>query len=728
MNRRFLTAAVLIAATVTSCKESLQESPNPVEESTPLSLSITIDDLSSKTAYEPDGGGLKCSWNAGDSVSVLALKNGKLVNVYQFVTATGGKTASFEGHYSGEGVDSFICVYPPLKGSKSIGFKSRRLPGASEPSFRISVGDDCLTFAGGGSAKLSQAADADASHIAYIDLMTGVADPAQPASGVNMTKHIDVWKVLASIPALTANEKIRSMTLTLSGGSPFSFGTATLPLSSSALWSSSSSTSSWTITFGPYQMGNFSGLLTDAHTLTTYIPVFPLASASALQGDVARTLTVSVRTDKGIYEVVKNIPARTGSGEYAYALTGGRLDTINAALEKISDVGVPTGTCEPDLGWVFFDEGPYTLDTTLDDINPGTYTLKLVTDMSLIGNSPNVIFTCQTTIGSDGKLHVDLGNLDPGFYQVRLGSSYSFIIGVRPDAVYSPIDAKPDFDQFWAETFAELDAIPYETELTPVAEYTNSTRACYEVRYKSFGGAISGGVISIPVAAGKYPVKLKFMGYGNTQTYFSPNSNPGYIEFEVSIRSQGLFKSGSKWDCQGLESKETYYYRGAYCDVKRAIDYVMSLDKTDPDRVVAWGSSQGGALATIAAALDSRIKATSPTAPFLSDFPDYYKIATFPMNNDIFPAADAAGIPRSQVLDMLTYFDVKNFAPRITCPVLMVIGLQDVTCPPHTNLAIYNNLSSTDKQYLILPKNIHNEWSNPLTSQRVNAFLAQYLK
>ena len=52
---------------------------------------------------------------------------------------------------------------------------------------------------------------------------------------------------------------------------------------------------------------------------------------------------------------------------------------------------------------------------------------------------------------------------------------------------------------------------------------------------------------------------------------------------------------------------------------------------------------------------------------------------------------------------MLSYFDTKNLATLITCPVLMNFSLQDTTCPPHTVWAPYNNLASTEKQYIPNP-------------------------
>lgn len=722
-------AFILTLALTVACAGE-KKNATPHSDTFSMSLNISISDLSAKTAYTADGGALKCSWSAGDSVSVISVKDGKVQCVDRFVTAAGGRTATFEGKYFGKNADAVICLYPPLKGTQALGYSSRRLPGAADPTFRLAIGDDCLTFAGSTKVSFVQSADADVSHIAWTDVMTGAVDLAHPESGVTMTKHSDVLAVSASIPDLGSNERVREMTLSLSVGSPFAFGAATLALPASGLWQASSASSSTTLKFGT------AGFMTDAHAVTAYIPVLPLQGASALQGDQEREITISVITDKAQYSAVKAIPAHS-AGDYAYPLTGGHIDHITATLEAGSippqPVVTTTGICDPDKGWVFFDAGPYTLNTTVDPsvVPAGSASFQLVRDLSLQGGmTVDVVLSTTTTIGANGELNVPLGNLEPGFYQVRIrNDQHRFFIGVRPDDVLSPVDKKADFDSFWESTFAEVDAMPFtDVTWTPVPDNTNSVRACYEVRYTSWGGVTGGGVISIPVAAGKYPVRMQFLGYGNDASYRNPNERPTTIDFQVSTRDQGLFKNGSKWDTQGLESKESYYYRGAYCDIKRAINFVMTqLDKADVNRVGVWGSSQGGAFCTMAAAMDSRIKALATTAPFLTDFPDYYKCSVFPMNNDIFPAADAAGIPRSQVLDMLSYFDIKNFAPRIQCPVLLVVGLQDVTCPPHINFAMYNNLGTSTKQFVILPDNIHNEWSNPITGTRVGAFFSQYL-
>ena len=388
-------------------------------------------------------------------------------------------------------------------------------------------------------------------------------------------------------------------------------------------------------------------------------------------------------------------------------------------------IETPTGVSVPDRGWLFTGPAPYTL-TTKVDASPGPATFQLVTDLSLMADNPDVILSRDVTVAQDSTLTVPLGKLQPGFYEVRLRDSIRWNIGVRPDAVVSQPDAQPDFDAFWKQTLAELDQIPLEAVWTEIPEFSNEKRTCYEVRYPSWGGGISGGIISIPVAEGKYPVCLQYMGYGAPVYFFDPNAAADRIEFAVSIRDQGIFKGDQdRWIDRGLGAKETFYYRGAFADAKRAVDFVASLDRADTDHIVALGESQGGALTFVAAALDDRIKAIGPAVPFLGDYPDYAKNVFWPVH-EVFEQADKEEIDRAELFKMLSYFDVKNFAPRIHCPVYMAFGLQDPTCPPHTNFSIYNNLGTKDKRYYCVPECGHAMWQVPAWAAERDAFLSAY--
>ncbi|MCR5710651.1 MAG: acetylxylan esterase [Bacteroidales bacterium] len=385
-------------------------------------------------------------------------------------------------------------------------------------------------------------------------------------------------------------------------------------------------------------------------------------------------------------------------------------------------IETPTGVSEPDFGWLFLGRGPYTLDTKVEAA-PGPAFLALVTDRSLMASEPEILLEREAVVAPDSTLHVKLGNLEPGFYQVRLNDTVRFNIGVRPDAVVSVPDAKPDFDAFWESTLSDLALVPLEPEFTEIPEFSNEKRICYEVRYASWGGQMSGGILSVPVAEGRYPVYIQYMGYGAPVFRFDPSADPGRIDFLVSVRDQGIFKEGhERWIDRGLSSKDDFYYRGAFADARRAVDFVVTLPKADPERLVAFGESQGGALTFVAAALDSRIKAIAPAVPFLGDYPDYARIVWWPVH-EVFEQADEEGIDRNELFDMLSYFDVKNFAPKVHCPVYMAFGLQDPTCPPHTNFAIYNNLGTTQKKYYCVPDCGHAMWQVPAWERERSAFL-----
>ena len=395
-----------------------------------------------------------------------------------------------------------------------------------------------------------------------------------------------------------------------------------------------------------------------------------------------------------------------------------------AALALAACSPKPTGSSADGPAWLFLGKGPYTLETKVAFTGPAT--MQLVTDLSLMADKPDVVLEKQVEAGEDSVLTVALGKLKPGFYEVRLRDSIRFNIGIRPDEVVSPADAPDDMREFWDVTVSNLKQIPLEAAWESVPEASNEVRESYRISYESFGGATAGGLLCIPVKPGKYPVHIQYMGYGADVYNFDPSANPERIDFLVSVRDQGIFRdSEARWIDRGLDSRENFYYRGAFADAVRAIDFIATLDKADMDHVVAYGESQGGALTVAAAALDHRIKAIAPAVPFLGDYRDYYKIVWWPVH-EVMETADAQGLDREEVYEMLTYFDIKNLAQWVECPAYMAFGLQDPTCPPHTNFAIYNNLGSSEKHFWCVPTCGHAMWKEPSWPPVRDEFLSRF--
>jgi cephalosporin-C deacetylase len=329
--------------------------------------------------------------------------------------------------------------------------------------------------------------------------------------------------------------------------------------------------------------------------------------------------------------------------------------------------------------------------------------------------------TQRMKVAAEGSSEVvfDVELPEAGFYRCLLivdgaDTLKSFNIGLDPEQIVSPVDAQPDFDEFWAKARAELDGVAPEWVVTPLPDSSSVVRTIYLVSGRSLGGETIQGFYAKPNGPGKYPAIINYMGYNSPAWCFDPDANPDYAEFVLSVRGQGLNKPDNKygdWIVYGLEDKEDYYYRGAFMDLVRAVDFVASQPEVDTANIFAEGGSQGGAFTMVAAALDSRIAAAAPTISFLSDYPDYFSIVHWPTEPVLRRAAEL-GIPDEELYKTLSYFDVKNFAGKITCPVIMGFGLQDGVCPPHTNFSGYNLITSP-KDYRCYPQAGHwvgSEW------------------
>ena len=328
--------------------------------------------------------------------------------------------------------------------------------------------------------------------------------------------------------------------------------------------------------------------------------------------------------------------------------------------------------------------------------------------------------------------------LKPGFYKVQIfkgtakeGNKVSeFNIGYSAEEVVSAPDAQPDFNQFWETTLSELASVAPEYSATADSEHSGVGRDVYRVTMKSLGGATIGGWLVKPknAAAGSCPARIIYMGYGSDAWIPDASSETDWIDFVVSTRGQGLFKDSNTygdWVVYGLADKDNYYYRGAYMDAVRAIDFICSLPEVNKSAIFAEGGSQGGAFTLAAASLDHRLRAICPDVPFMSDFKDYFNIVHWP-GDPIRKEATKLGISDPQLYKTLSYFDIKNFTSKITCPVFMAFGLQDATCPPRTNFSGFNNIRS-EKQFVCYPHRGHDVWRESGWNDLKNTFYSKFI-
>ena len=432
-------------------------------------------------------------------------------------------------------------------------------------------------------------------------------------------------------------------------------------------------------------------------------------------------------------------PAQEQQGlNSVYASDASTIGVIRNATQAIREALLPNTWFDlSQTAGIYTGKGPHTVKVCMasESVKVADVVLDITTDF---GEHP---VTYGMTVRFDkGVAEADFSlDLEPGFYKavfsivdndgVRTELSRTNL-GFNPEQIVSDQDKQPDFDAFWEQTLAELAAVNPEYSLTLLEEHSDDIRKSYRVDMKSLGGEPISGLLVMPVAEGKYPAMISYMGYGSNVWYPNPSDNPHLIEFQLCIRNQAFNRKPGEdeyWCTRGLDDKYEYYYRGAFADAVRAIDFVCSLPQTDTERIVANGESQGGALTLVAASLDHRLKAIAPSAPFLNDYKDYFTLVDWP-GNWILQAAKERGIADEDLYKTLSYFDVKNFTDKIQCPVLMAIGLQDPVCPPHTNFAGYNHIK-TEKSWICYPEAGHNVWEQkgwPVAKQKfLDSFLLE---
>ena len=152
----------------------------------------------------------------------------------------------------------------------------------------------------------------------------------------------------------------------------------------------------------------------------------------------------------------------------------------------------------------------------------------------------------------------------------------------------------------------------------------------------------------------------------------------------------------------------------------------MDRPEVDAKRVGATGGSQGGALTLACAALEPRIARAAPMYPFLCDYQRVWEMdlaeAAYEELKAYFRWFDPRHEREPELFTRLGYIDVQHLAPRIKAKVLMFVGLMDMVCPPSTQFAAYNKISS-EKDVVIYPDFGHE--ALPGASDTVFEFIAK---
>ena len=259
-----------------------------------------------------------------------------------------------------------------------------------------------------------------------------------------------------------------------------------------------------------------------------------------------------------------------------------------------------------------------------------------------------------------------------------------------------------NLDNFWNNTIEELQSIPMSEEFVEDLDLSARDYNTYKVVLNSFEAKKIRGIYSVPTtrsSKGIFPAILRVPGYSATTLTLDKHFALVLSGFTVlSLWPRGQGESTEEWSLEHstkltyhIDNKEKYYYRGAYMDCVRGIDFLASRPEVDKDAIGMWGRSQGGGYTLATASLDSRLAAVVAEQPFLSNYPTSSTLSSTPyveITDYIKEHSDQTEI----ILDTLSYFDTLNLVKNIICPVAMNIGMIDPTCPPETIMPVFEKI------------------------------------
>ncbi len=328
----------------------------------------------------------------------------------------------------------------------------------------------------------------------------------------------------------------------------------------------------------------------------------------------------------------------------------------------------------------------------------------------------------------------------PGFYRLAVtahvgGKEYkgSCTAAFSPEKLQPTTTEPKDFDAFWKKTIEEARWTPLNARREFLPERSNEDVNVYQVSFHNIRwGSRTYGILSVPAKPGKYPALLRVPGAGvrpySGDTYTAPTQA---IVLEIGIHGVDVTQPQAFYDnlmngalnCYwnfGMDDKDASYYKRVIAGCVRSVDYIASLPEWDGKTIGVTGSSQGGFLSYVTAALDKRITFVAAVHPALCDHTASLKGIACGWPHYFY---ENKGKGMEKNIETSRYYDGVNFVRRIQCPCWVSFGYNDDVVPPTTAYATYNTLTCP-KQLSVYQQTAHfwyqeqwDEWQDWMKKQ-----------
>ena len=318
----------------------------------------------------------------------------------------------------------------------------------------------------------------------------------------------------------------------------------------------------------------------------------------------------------------------------------------------------------------------------------------------------------------------------PGFVRIVAAvegapDSVKFVGGAGVDlaGIVADQGEPADFDAFWRGQLAALGKVPIAPQLTEVPSPKPGVRL-HTFRLGCAGDRPSTGYLSVPEAAGPFPVRLLFYGYNQSwlPSVLRPPTAKEVSTAEIQLRvnahglelgREGAYYESAKaavrhgehlhgWDPADNARPETCYFLGMALRGVRAAQYAQTLAKWNGRDLIVSGGSQGALQGVWAAALCPRVTRADVNINWLCD-----------LRGKAFGGRLASEF-QPEYRPGLDYFD-EVFHARRVAPACFVnvtrAGLGDYTSPPSGIACLYNALRC--RKRVCWTQNSEHSWVTP---------------
>ena len=326
---------------------------------------------------------------------------------------------------------------------------------------------------------------------------------------------------------------------------------------------------------------------------------------------------------------------------------------------------------------------------------------------------------------------------------------------VGPEGFRPGYTEPADLMDYWDNQKKQLKALPMQVKTTQldVPQKYEGKYTCQDLEINCLGPAPVRAYMAKPVNAKKKSLPIIILcraagvsGYWCRCTVDEcvGNAALGNGALSLDINAHGMLNGQSDGFYKMLEDgmlrnyfehnaadRETYYFRGMYLRLLRAIEYMTRQPEWDGKRILVIGESQGGGQAVAAAGLDSRVSAIVLNVPAMQDLGGARagRRSGWPQAIESHPNVDASMLDAT-----LPYFDGAQLIRHSRAKIYCEMGLIDTVCPPSAVWASLN-VAPGKKTVNCVPYRTHAwptgavrpQWEKQYLHPRL-AFIENYLK